>query len=48
LPVTTVTNRLAAVRRDLRRTVLEQLRELTASEEEFRAEAERVLGVEAP
>jgi len=46
LPVTTVTNRLAAVRRDLRRAVLEQLRELTASEEEFRAEAERVLGVE--
>jgi DNA-directed RNA polymerase specialized sigma24 family protein len=48
LPVTTVTNRLAAVRRDLRRAVLEQLRELTASEEEFRAEAERVLGVETP
>jgi len=46
LPVTTVTNRLAAVRRELRRTVLDQLRELTATEEEFRAEAERVLGVD--
>jgi DNA-directed RNA polymerase specialized sigma24 family protein len=46
LPVTTVTNRLAAVRRELRRAVLDQLRELTATEEEFRAEAERVLGID--
>lgn len=42
----TVTNYLAAARRDFRRKVLEILRELTASDEEFRREARRVLGVE--
>lgn len=42
---TTVTNRLASVRRRFRRIVLRRLRELTASEEEFRAEAKAVLGV---
>lgn len=42
---TTVTNRLASVRRRFRRIVLSRLRELTASEEEFRAEARAVLGV---
>lgn len=43
----TVTNHLAAVRRDFRRHVLDTLRELTCSESEFRAEARRLLGVEA-
>ncbi len=46
LPVTQVTNYLAAVRRELRRFVLERLRELTATEEEFRAEARLILGVD--
>jgi RNA polymerase sigma factor (sigma-70 family) len=46
LPVTQVTNYLAAVRRELRRLVLERLRELTGSEEEFRSEARLVLGVD--
>lgn len=41
-----VTNYLAAARRDFRKIVLEQLRELTATEEEFRAEARTLLGVE--
>lgn len=42
--VTTVTNHLALARRELRRIVLETLREITASEEEFRLEARLVLG----
>lgn len=42
----TVTNYLAAARRDFRRIVLEQLRELTVTEEEFRNEARSLLGVE--
>ena len=46
LPVTQVTNDLAAARRELRRLVLERLRELTASEDEFRAEARLILGVD--
>ena len=44
LPTTTVNNYLAAARRRLRRIVLQKLRELTASEEEFRQEARAVLG----
>jgi len=44
VPVTDVTNRLFRVRRELRRIVLEVLRELTASEEEFREEARALLG----
>jgi RNA polymerase sigma factor (sigma-70 family) len=40
----TVTNHLAAMRRRLRQIVLERLRELTSSEEEFEAEAARLLG----
>ena len=44
--VTTVTNRLAAARRELRGIVLEKLRQLTASDEEFRSEVRAVLGVE--
>jgi RNA polymerase sigma factor (sigma-70 family) len=46
LDQTTVTNYLAAVRRDFRRIVLEKLREITATEEEFRNEARSLLGVE--
>ena len=48
LPVTQVTNHLAAMRRELRREVLDALRALTASDEEFRAEARDLLGVVAP
>lgn len=44
-PVTQVTNLLAYARREFRRIVLERLRELTASDAEFRAEAESLLGV---
>jgi DNA-directed RNA polymerase specialized sigma24 family protein len=46
LPVTQVTNHLHWARRELRREVLEKLREITASEEEYRAEARALLGVE--
>ena len=46
IAATQVTNHLAAVRRELRRLVLERLRELTGSEEEFRAEARSVLGID--
>jgi RNA polymerase sigma factor (sigma-70 family) len=45
VPVTTVTNRLAAVRRSLRATLSGSLRELTATEEEYRDEAHRIFGV---
>lgn len=45
LTVATVTNYLAAMRRALRARVLERLRELTASDDEFEAEAKRLLGV---
>jgi RNA polymerase sigma factor (sigma-70 family) len=44
LPVTQVTNHQAAMRRDLRRHLLACLRELCASEEEFRQEAQALLG----
>jgi len=47
LPVTQVTNHLAAMRRELRRDVLDALRALTASEEEFQAEARDLLGASA-
>jgi hypothetical protein len=43
-----VTNHLHWARRELRKAVLEKLRETTASEEEFRDEARALLGVEAP
>lgn len=46
LTTTTVTNYLALVRREFRRIVLEKLRELTATEEEFQQEARAVLGVQ--
>lgn len=45
ISVTDVTNRLSYARRELRRVVLDKLRELTASEEEFREEARIVLGI---
>jgi len=46
LPVTQITNHLAWARRELRRLVLERLRELTANEAEYRAEARALLGEE--
>ncbi len=45
LAVSDVTNYLAFVRREFRRIVLEKLREMTATEEEFWREARAVLGV---
>lgn len=42
----TVTNYLAAMRRDFRRIVLDKLREITATDEEFRTEARSLLGVD--
>jgi DNA-directed RNA polymerase specialized sigma24 family protein len=48
LDITTVNNYLAAARRDFRRIVLEKLREITATDEEFRTEARSLLGVERP
>ena len=44
IPVTQVTNYLALARREFRRIVLEELRELTPDETEFRAEARDLLG----
>lgn len=46
LSTTTVTNHLALARRELRRHVLEGLRSVTASEEEFRDEARELLGID--
>ena len=43
-----VTNYLSYARRELRRIVLDQLREMTASEDEFRREARSLLGVDVP
>jgi len=45
IPVTQVTNFLAFARREFRRIVLEKLREITASDREFREEARSLLGV---
>ena len=47
LAATDVTNYLAFARREFRRCVLDQLREMTASDEEFRREAQSLLGIEA-
>lgn len=44
LAVTTVTNQLAWARRQFRRIVLERIREMAGSEEEFQREARQVLG----
>jgi RNA polymerase sigma factor (sigma-70 family) len=41
-----ITNYLAFARREFRRIVLEKLRQLTATDEEFRSEARAILGVE--
>jgi RNA polymerase sigma factor (sigma-70 family) len=43
-----VTNYLAYARREFRRIVLEQVRDMTGSEEEFRREARMLLGVDTP
>jgi DNA-directed RNA polymerase specialized sigma24 family protein len=48
VPVTTVTNRLAAARRVFRRHALELLRDLCGSDAEFREEARALFGVEVP
>jgi RNA polymerase sigma factor (sigma-70 family) len=46
LAATDVTNYLAFARREFRRAVLAQLREMTGSEDEFRREAQSLLGVD--
>lgn len=46
LDTTTVNNYLAAARREFRRIVLEKLREITATDDEFRMEARSLLGVD--
>lgn len=46
LEAATVNNYLAAARRDFRRIVLEKLREITATDDEFRIEARSLLGVD--
>ena len=46
LTAATVTNYLAAMRRDLRKAVLHRLRELTATDREYRSESRAILGVE--
>jgi RNA polymerase sigma factor (sigma-70 family) len=48
IAVTQVTNYLALARREFRRLVLEALRAATASDEEFRAEARELLGIDPP
>jgi RNA polymerase sigma factor (sigma-70 family) len=48
MPVTQVTNHLAWARRELRRLLLDRLREITASDEEFRLESRLLLGFEPP
>ena len=45
LPVTQITNYLSAMRRRFRSTVLEKLREVTGSDEEFVEEAQAMLGL---
>jgi hypothetical protein len=46
LATTDVTNYLALARREFRRIVLEKLRELTATDEEYHREARALLGVD--
>jgi len=46
IPVTMVTNHLSGMRRRFREIVLDRIREMTATEDEFRAEARAALGVE--
>ena len=45
ISATDVTNHLAFARREFRRILLEKLREITATEEEFRLEARYLLGI---
>ena len=47
IPATQVTNYLAFARRELRRLILERLRALCATDDEFRLEARELLGVDA-
>jgi RNA polymerase sigma factor (sigma-70 family) len=42
----TITNYLAAIRRDFRRAVLNRLQDLTVTDREFRSEARALLGIE--
>ncbi len=46
IKIETVTNYLAAMRREFRAIVLRRIRELTANEEEYRAEVRAVLGID--
>jgi DNA-directed RNA polymerase specialized sigma24 family protein len=46
IAATDVTNHLSYTRRELRRRVLESLRELTPDEDEYRAEARALLGID--
>ncbi|MGH7555026.1 MAG: RNA polymerase sigma factor [Longimicrobiales bacterium] len=46
IPVTQVTNNLAFVRREFRRAVLDNLREISGTEAEFREEAISLLGID--
>lgn len=46
LTTTTVNNHLAAARRDFRKILLEKLRQLTASDEEFRIAARELFGID--
>jgi hypothetical protein len=46
LSVSDVTNYLASARREFRGLVLETLRDVTATEDEFRREARALLGVD--
>jgi RNA polymerase sigma factor (sigma-70 family) len=48
IAATDVTNYLAWARREFRRITLDLLREMTASEDEFRREARSLLGIEPP
>jgi RNA polymerase sigma factor (sigma-70 family) len=48
LPVTTITNRLAQMRRELRALVVEALRAITGGEEELHAETLALFGGRAP
>jgi DNA-directed RNA polymerase specialized sigma24 family protein len=47
LPVTSITNYLAFARREFRRIALDRLREITATESEFRREARSLLGIDS-
>ena len=48
IPVTQVTNHLAFARREFRAIVLERLRQLAGSDDEFRADVRDLLGADAP